>query len=133
MDQKTKDALSRQIGVEVEKLSTVEDGSDEKTKQISDLANLCRIMREEEAHEASIKIDCRQADRDYEASQQRDNELKLRRFDSIVGHGLNLLGIVTSLGFSYYWMNKGFKFETEGTYTSKTFQTLWSGFLKKFR
>lgn len=113
MDQ-TKELLTRQIDTEIQSLSTMEAGSDEKTATIDGLTKLYKLKIEETKNE-----------KDFQAQEAENDILKK---DKIVGRVLDGVGIVLPIAFSWVWMKKGFKFETEGTYTSQTFRSLWNRF-----
>ena len=113
MDQ-TKELLTRQIDTEIQNLATMEAGSEEKTATIDGLTKLYKLRIEETKNEKELKA--QEAERD------------ILKKDKIVGRVLEGVGIGLPLVFSWIWMKKGFKFETEGTYTSQTFRTLWNRF-----
>lgn len=113
MDQ-TKELLTRQIDTEIQSLSTMEAGSEEKTATIDGLTKLYKLKIEETKNE-----------KDLEAQKAERDILKK---DKIVGRVLDGLGIGLPLVFSAIWMKKGFKFEETGTFTSQTFRSLWGKF-----
>lgn len=113
MDQ-TKELLTRQIDTEIQSLSTMEAGSEEKSATIDGLTKLYKLKIEETKNE-----------KDLEAQKAERDILKK---DKIVGRVLDGLSIGLPLVFSAIWMKKGFKFEETGTFTSQTFRSLWGKF-----
>lgn len=59
----------------------------------------------------------------------KNDQLNLDKVGSILKVGVEVASIVAPLVFYGVWMNKGFKFEEEGTITSSTFK----GLIGKFR
>lgn len=109
-----KERLERQLLVEIEKLSTMEDGSEEKTATINGINQMYRLIQED----SRIEVESQ--------TQKRD------RFISYIFKGVEIGTIVVSgIIIPVVFLNKGFKFEETGTYTSKTFQTLFNKFKLK--
>lgn len=109
-----KERLERQLLVEIEKLSTMEDGSEEKTATINGINQMYRLVQED----SRIEVEGQ--------TQKRD------RFISYIFKGVEIGTIVVSgIIIPVVFLNKGFKFEETGTYTSKTFQTLFNKFKLK--
>lgn len=109
-----KERLERQLLVEIEKLSTMEDGSEEKTATINGINQMYRLIQEDSRIEAEGQ------------TQKRD------RFISYIFRGVEIGTIVVSgIIIPVVFLNRGFKFEETGTYTSKTFQTLFNKFKLK--
>lgn len=137
MEQQSKEALERQIKTEIENLALLETGKEEKTRAVSDLSELCQIIREDEKASADYQIKMKeliqQRNESFNENSIRHDEIRSKFFESIIGHAVTGIGIGASLAFSAYWMKQGFKFEETGTFTSQTFRTLWSGFVKKFK
>lgn len=109
MDQ-TKDMLERQIQVEIEKISVMEDGSEEKSRAIEGINKLYRLMIDQEKNESDVAIE----------EIKTNTQTWLDRAKVVV----DVVAIVVPIGFYGIWMGRGFKFEETGTYTSKTFQGL---------
>lgn len=95
---KTKEMLTRQIETEIEKLSTMEDGSQEKAETIEGINKLYKLKLEDKPWFDKVKL------------------------------GLEAASIVLPLMFYAVWMGRGFEFEKEGTYTSQTFRGMWNRF-----
>ena len=99
----TKEMLKRQIDTDIQSLSTLESGSQEKASAVDDLTKLYGILNEDE---------------------KSKNET-LHRF---IQYGLTGIQIVAPLVFYGVWMKRGFEFEKEGTYTSQTFRNMFGKF-----
>lgn len=117
MDQ-SKESLERQIQVEIEKIALMEDGTEEKNRAIDGLNKLYRLRSDE------IKDE-----RDFAAEEARRKSQGLMDRARLV---VEVAGIVVPVVFYGVWMNRGFKFEETGTYTSKTFMGL-TKFFKPFK
>lgn len=113
MDQ-TKELLTRQIDTEIQSLATMEAGSAEKTAAIDGLTKLYKLKIEETKNEKEL--------------QAQEAERNILKKDKIISRVLDGVGIALPMAFSWIWMTRGFKFETEGTYTSQTFRSLWNRF-----
>jgi hypothetical protein len=104
--------LEEEIKSEIEDLSALTPGSEEKSAAIDDLAKLYKLKIEETKCETD-------SNKEQLAEQVKDRYFKL---------GIAAAEIVLPLIFYAFWMRKGFKFEEEGTYTSTTFKGLFSRF-----
>lgn len=95
--------LDEVIETDIESLNYLDPHSEEHTKTADNVVKLLKLKIEEE-------------------------RLKKDRIDQkihrIATYAIEVLGIVLPLGFYWIWMVKGFKFEEEGTITSKTFKDL---------
>ncbi len=109
MDQ-TKDMLEKQLQVEIEKISVMEDGSEEKSQTIDGINKLYRLMIDQEKNEADVEIEEIKTN-----TQTWIDRAKL---------AVDVIAIGAPLVFYGVWMGRGFKFEETGTYTSRTFQGL---------
>ena len=98
------------IETEIQNLGSLSSGSDEKSKAIQNLATLHKLRIEE------IKAET-------EAEEKRE-----RRVDRCVRTGVAVGELVLPLVFYGIWMNKGFKFEETGSFTSTTFKNLLNRF-----
>ena len=105
---KTNELLTRQLDEEIQKLSTMEDGSEEKTATINGINQMYRLKIEEIRMNEEIKA--------QKAEAHRQEKFKI---------------IDTVLDGAAIFMVKGFKFESEGTYTSQTFKNLFGKFRLK--
>ena len=110
MREEIKDLLGEEIKLEIEALSSLESGSEEKSTAIEDLTKLYKLKIEE--NDKQLK------------NAQLEEQVKDRYFRL----GVEAAGIVLPLIFYAVWMRKGFKFEENGTYTSTTFRGLFNRF-----
>lgn len=125
MGEKIKDLLEEEIKSEIENLSSLNAGSQEHSAAVESLAKLYKLKIEEDKSSMDY----------YEKEESRNTELNIKRnqMDEAVKDRYFRLGIaaaelVLPLMFYGIWMNRGFKFEKDGTYTSQTFRGLFSRF-----
>lgn len=109
MDQ-ANELLTKQLTEEIRKLSTMEDGSDEKTATVNGINQMYRLKMENEKMEAEIKA--------QEAEREDNNRHKT--IDHIL-NGVKIGGGFILFGAAYI---AGLNFEKEGTITSKFFRDL---------
>lgn len=125
--------LGEIIVAEIEAISELEPGSQEKSAAIDDLTKLYKLRIEENKSvwDADEKYHNRVME---EKSKAQDDEIKRQqisenvkdRYFRVAIAGAELL---VPLMFYGIWMRKGFKFEETGTFTSTTFK----GLLNRFR
>lgn len=138
------------IETEIQNLGSLSSGSDEKSKAIQNLATLHRLRIEEIKAETDTdekrerrKMDSEQrkdeltlkerelngkeADRDREKTFQ-NRQVMDQMIDRCMRTGMDIAGLVLPLVFYGIWMNKGFKFEETGSFTSTTFKNLLNRF-----
>lgn len=150
MGENIKELLNEEIAAETQAISSLDSGSEEKSKAIEDLAKLYRLRIEETKSEldaedkrsrrtleseASVReneIKKSQLDEQIKADVQ-DEQYKRSQLDEQVKDRYFRLGIAAAellipLMFYGIWMRKGFKFEETGTYTSTTFRGLFNRF-----
>ena len=150
MGENIKELLNEEMAAEIQALSSLGSGSEEKSKAIEDLAKLYRLRIEETKSEldaedkrsrrtleseASVReneIKKSQLDEQIKADVQ-DEQYKRSQLDEQVKDRYFRLGIAAAellipLMFYGIWMRKGFKFEETGTYTSTTFRGLFNRF-----
>lgn len=150
MGENIKGLLNEEIAAEIQAISSLVPGSEEKSKAIEDLAKLYRLRIEETKSEldaedkrsrrtleseASVReneIKKSQLDEQIKADVQ-DEQYKRSQLDEQVKDRYFRLGIAAAellipLMFYGIWMRKGFKFEETGTYTSTTFRGLFNRF-----
>lgn len=125
MGEEIKELLEEEIKSEIENLSSLEAGSQQHSTAVESLAKLYKLKIEED----KSSMEC------YEKEENRNMEIDLKRnqMDEAVKDRYFRLGIaaaelVLPLVFYGIWMNRGFKFEKDGTYTSQTFRSLFSRF-----
>lgn len=150
MSENIKELLNEEIAAEIQAISSLNSGSEEKSKAIEDLAKLYRLRIEEtkseldaedkrsrrtlesEANVRENDIKKSQLDEQIKADVQ-DEQYKRSQLDEQVKDRYFKLGIAAAellipLMFYGIWMRKGFKFEETGTYTSTTFRGLFNRF-----
>lgn len=150
MSENIKELLNEEIAAEIQAISSLNSGSEEKSKAIEDLAKLYRLRIEEtkseldaedkrsrrtlesEANVRENEIKKSQLDKQIKADVQ-DEQYKRSQLDEQVKDRYFKLGIAAAellipLMFYGIWMRKGFKFEETGTYTSTTFRGLFNRF-----
>jgi hypothetical protein len=125
MDGDIRDLLGEEIRTEIQDLSALTPGSDEKSAAIEDLAKLYKLRIEETKNQWDFneKYDARERD-----EQIRKDQLAEQVWDRRFRLGVEAAGIILPLIFYAVWMKMGFKFEENGTYTSTTFRGLFSHF-----
>ena len=150
MSENIKELLNEEIAAEIQAISSLNSGSEEKSKAIEDLAKLYRLRIDEtkseldaedkrsrrtlesEANVRENEIKKSQLDEQIKADVQ-DEQYKRSQLDEQVKDRYFKLGIAAAellipLMFYGIWMRKGFKFEETGTYTSTTFRGLFNRF-----
>ena len=150
MGENIKDLLNEEIAAEIQAISSLDSGSEEKSKAIEDLVKLYRLRIEEtkseldaedkrsrrtlesEANVRENEIKKSQLDEQIKADVQ-DEQYKRSQLDEQVKDRYFKLGIAAAellipIMFYGIWMRKGFKFEETGTYTSTTFRGLFNRF-----
>lgn len=126
MGTEIKKMLEEEIKSEIENLATLKTGSDEHSSAVEDLAKLYKLKIEEDktAIEYLEKAQSRKSDNEL-----KDAQLKETIKDRYFRIGIAAAELVLPLMFYATWMNKGFKFEETGTYTSRTF----GGLINRFK
>lgn len=124
--------LSGEIAAQFKALSRLKTGSEEKTTAIDDLTKLYKLRIEENKSvwDADEKHDRRIMDG---KSVTKDNDFKERQIaeqikDRYFRVGIAAAELLIPLMCYGIWMNKGFKFEETGTFTSSTFKGLINRF-----
>lgn len=116
-----KELLNKEIETEIRNLSVLEDGSEEKTRAVDQLNKLYRLRIDESKVETEYEMGKKKlASDEYVALEEKMS----RRWTDWVRLGIEGLSVVVPVVFYGIWMRRGFEFEREGTYTSKTFQGL---------
>lgn len=128
-----KDLLNEEIATEIQNLSELEAGSDEKSSAIDDLTKLYKLRIEENKSEWDADEKYYRRVMEGEAN-TKDDELKQKQLEEQVKEryfrvGVAAAELIVPLIFYGIWMRKGFKFEETGTYTSKTF----TGLINRFK
>lgn len=126
----------------ISNLDSLEDGSREKSSAVDDIAKLYRLkvdemkvaVDEDDKYNRRVLEDMNfQKEIDFKESQlakemeAKMHELELKqkeldelKFDRYFRTGLAVFELVVTLAAYNCWTNRGFKFEEEGTFTSKT-------------
>lgn len=132
MNENINELLDEEIAAEIRSISEMKDGSTEKSKAIGDLATLYKLRIEENRNlwEADEKYDRRKME---EEAGLRDEDIKRTQISEQIKDRYFKVGIAAAelmipLAFYGIWMNKGFKFEETGAYTSTTFKGLFNRF-----
>ena len=132
MNENINELLDEEIAAEIRSISEMKDGSTEKSKAISDLTTLYKLRIEENKNlwEADEKYDRRKME---EEAGLRDENIKRTQISEQIKDRYFKVGIAAAelmipLVFYGFWMNKGFKFEETGAYTSTTFKGLFNRF-----
>lgn len=97
-------------------LSDVDKSGDEYSKRIDDITQLYKLKMEETKYEM-------ENERETEAKEAQIQESKKDRYFKA---GVEIVGIMIPTILYAVFMNRGFKFEEEGVYKSKTFSNLTS-------
>ena len=131
------------IETEIQNLGSLSSGSDEKSKAIQNLATLHKLRIEEikagtdadekrerrkmDSEQRKAELDGKKADRDQEETFQKRQAMD-QMIDRCVRTGVAVGELVLPLVFYGIWMNRGFKFEETGSFTSTTFKNLLNRF-----
>ena len=125
--------LSEEIAAQIQSLSELDSGSKEKSAAVDDLTKLYKLRIEENKSvwDADEKYNRRMMD---DESSTKETDFKERQIAEQVKERYFRVGIAAAellIPLMCYgvWMNKGFKFEETGTYTSSTFK----GLINRFR
>lgn len=106
--------LNEAIAGQIENLKNIEPGSEDHARATESLSKLYKLKIEEEKNNADVAV----------KTEQHGKENR----NSIIKMGIDTAGIVLPLVFYANWMDKGFKFEQTGTFTSTTFRGLFQKF-----
>lgn len=125
MGEENRSLLEEEIRTEIKRLAALESGSREHTTAVDSLTKLYKLKLEEDknAVEHMEKIENRESDKDYKYAQM-DEAVK----DRYIRIGIAAAELILPMVFYGIWMDRGFKFEKDGTYTSTTFRGLFSRF-----
>lgn len=140
MQELTKELLEEVIVSELNKLKYDEpDENGNGKSNANDVINLCKVMIEQDKVE--LEFDERINKREAEAkalketqeleNQFRESQAKEQKWDRRIKYALDAASIGLPLIFYGVWMNRGFKFEETGTFTSATFRGLFGRFSPK--
>lgn len=139
MDEQIRQALANEILGELQSLNDLEFGSKEHQTAVENVTKLYRLGLEDIRNDTDYdekwnrrEMDAKREENELAKQEReeafRDKQAKEQQIDRYVKWGLEVAGIVLPLMFYATWMNKGFKFEETGTYTSTTFRGLFNRF-----
>lgn len=111
--------LADEIQSQILGLKTLNPGTDEHINAVDNLTKLYKLRIEETKNEWEY------SERFERQKAQVDDQVK----DRYIRLGVDVAGIVLPLVLQIWFLNKGFKFEETGSYTSTTFR----GILPKWR
>lgn len=118
MDKEITEMLNEEIKSQLSDLALLDTGSKEKSEAIDDLVQLYKLKIEETKTELESEKEIDERERN---DQLKRDQLKEQAKDRYFKFGIAAGELVIPLIFYAFWMKKGFQFETDGTYTSKTF------------
>lgn len=117
--------IDKEIDRQLDKISTMEVGSDSMTNSIKTLTELHKLRMDETKSEESVKMEVEKLNVEKE-------KVKLERKTSRTNTIVSVLGTVATVGMfavrlanDNVWLARGFKFEESGIYTSKVFDGIW--------
>lgn len=126
MGKEIKKMLDEEIKSEIDDISSLEVGTEKHSSAVDSLVKLYKLKIEEE--KTTVEHLENEQNREHDKT-IKDAELKESKKDRYVKLGIAAAELILPLIFYGMWMNKGFEFEKEGTYTSKTF----TGLINRFR
>lgn len=134
MEEKTIDELlSEEIAAQIQALSELDSGSKEKSAAVDDLTKLYKLRIEENKSvwDADEKYNRRMMDNESSTDEKsfKERQIAEQVKDRYFRVGIAAAELLIPLMCYGVWMNKGFKFEETGTYTSSTFK----GLINRFR
>ena len=136
MDEELKGLVGKAIQTELEGLSNLKSGSQEKSTAIDNVVRLYKLKIEETKNdlEYAEKEERRLMEKDQlreeVTSHQQEETFKRNQLleqvnDRYFRIGIAAAELIIPLIFDGVWMRKGFKFEETGTYTSGTFRNFF--------
>lgn len=135
---KITELLEEEIEEQIKNLSSIDDAK-EKSMAVDDLTKLYKLRIEEAKNESEFaekkarrEMEARQIELDGDTRKRGETLEECRLSEQIKDRyfrcGIAALEICLPLMFYGVWMRRGFRFEKEGTYTSKTFMNLFNKF-----
>ena len=122
---KVKDFLEDEILGEFDKLQDLDAGSEEHARAVQDICNMTKSYSDLEKLERDT--DEKEVRREIE-DEVRSQEFEEHKKEKTVDLVMNFFSMALPLWAYNVWMNRGFKFEEEGTYRSRTFTNLINKF-----
>ena len=134
MEEKTiEELLNEEIAAQIQSLSELDSGSKEKSAAVDDLTKLYKLRIEENKSvwDADEKYNRRMMDNESSTDEKsfKERQIAEQVKDRYFRVGIAAAELLIPLMCYGVWMNKGFKFEETGTYTSSTFK----GLINRFR
>lgn len=130
------DLLDGVIETKIQDLESLSSGSEEEKTAIQSLATLHKLRIEEIKAQTEAEEKCERRTMDsekHDADRTREEESQTRQardqmIDRCMRTGVAVGELVLPLVFYGIWMNRGFKFEETGAFTSTTFKNLLNRF-----
>lgn len=130
MDDEIRNLMDEEIKAQIEGLNALAQGSKEHSLAVEDLARLYKLRTDEYDSE----LDYWKKNEEREAEEKfREQQSKEQNIDRIIRIGATAAELILPLMFYASWMDKGFKFEETGTFTSTTFKGLFNRFRPTIR
>lgn len=99
-----KELLKEEFEREIEKVSSLKEGSEEHSRAVQDLDKLYRLSMEDRKIEQEIEL--------------KKEELKSQKVDRYIKYGMGASGFVLTNLFYDIWHRRGLKFEETGAIAS---------------
>ena len=120
-----KNLLEEEIAEEFHTLHSLKTGSEEKSTAIDDLVKLYKLKIDETKAKLEFDDKVKNHEHDEQVRKEQTSEQVKERYFRL---GIAAAELILPLIFYAVWMNKGFKFEETGAYTSTTFRGLFNRF-----
>jgi hypothetical protein len=143
MNKDIKTKIENYVLGELEHLKSLdkqEEGhNDTRTNSVKNISTLVELLQKEDINNNELHLETRKID-GAEIKNNSDQDLKVKELDMNSKRDIELRSdriikvitdtavVVVPIVFYNVWMNKGFKFEETGTYTSNTFKNMFSKF-----
>ena len=123
-----KERLEEVIQIHVDYLKGLNPSSDEYANATDALNTLYKLKLEEDKLDMSYQEDVLKEKQIDIGKELKEKELDEQNKGRLIQFGLAVGNLALPLMFYNKWMKAGFKFETDGTFTSQTFKNLFSRF-----
>lgn len=121
--------LSRMFGdlieQEIKNLSSLNPGTQEYERAVEGIAKLYKLKIDEVKNQWEYSEKFERSEKELKL---KEVQLEEQRMDRWIKLGVDGAAIVLPLAFYGIWMGLGFKFEENGVFKSRTFQTLFNKF-----
>lgn len=128
MENEIKNLLDEEIVNIITDLSDMDECSTEYSKVIDSLVKLHKLRIDELKTEQEFEKELAHRSSDEKDLKLKQNQIVEQKKEQYFKFGLEAMGIILPLIFYAAWMNQGFEFEKEGTFTSLTFKSLFNRF-----